>query len=348
MRSWRSFKDGTSSLGSRKGAGTASLPRSPSSARTTPPTIQSIVAKSCYNKVGPDGILVQTLPWTRGFGGSTFDYTFRRDIGLERLRQSGGAPGDNWSSDHELREASFPGAGVAACDPSPRSFTVRAALGQTAERTVTISNPGTRTLKLSAGCSNSHIDVILDQPYVPPNSSTRLHLRYLYAAPMADTARIIVASNAATSPDTILFVVSAGPGTSISLNPSWFSIGQDQAPVSNPVPYDITITNHGPQELLIDSLGSDTKRFSGTQTLKTVAVGASRTSTVAFKPRRLAMWVAIFFSTAIRSRHRTRWGSALDVLGAVPCSNPEPCTSPSAVSIRRMNRVSRCGTTATS
>ena len=241
-----------------------------------------------YAQVNADGeftLRLKVIAFLQG--GSDYAYLFREGRGLEKLMQTWDGASENWVADHELRTVELPGP-VPQCVPSSRSLVVTAPLEVPSEQVIFVANPGAGTLVLTASVSNPHFDVVLDQDYVLPNTKTDLHVRCYYEAAMQDTARIILTSNAASSPDTITIVVNAGNAARISFNPASLYIGDDDMGVlGNPKWYPLMISNHGSATLVIDSVISDNSSFSCLHRITTLAAGASGIDTIVFNPQEI-------------------------------------------------------------
>ena len=265
----------------------------------------------------------RSAPW---FEASYF-YSFERNVGLRALTNHtywGGAHISRMDVSESLREAAFPGPGLAVCDPTQRTLAVTAALGVTSERVVIIKNPGTGTLHLAASCTNPHSDLILDQEYVPAHSNTHLHIRYFYTAIMLDTARIVLSSNAASSPDIITMVVTAGSGTQVSFDPgSLYISDNDMGVLGNPKYYPVTITSTGSMPLVIDSVTSDNRSFSCLHRVKMLAAGTSGADTIVFNAQDIREQAGhlFFYSNSITSPDA--YSVRGYALGAIPTFQPD-------------------------
>jgi photosystem II stability/assembly factor-like uncharacterized protein len=265
----------------------------------------------------------RSAPW---FEASYF-YSFERNVGLRALTNHtswGGAHISYMDVSESLREAAFPGPGLAVCDPTQRTLAVTAALGVTSERVVIIKNPGSGTLHLAASCANPHSDLILDQEYVPAHSNTQLHIRYFYTAIMLDTARIVLSSNAASSPDIITMVVNAGGGTQVSFDPgSLYISDNDMGVLGNPKYYPVTITNTSSMPLVIDSVTSDNRSFSCLHRVKMLAAGTSGADTIVFNAQDIRQQTGhlFFYSNSITSPDA--YSVRGYAIGAVPIFEPD-------------------------
>jgi photosystem II stability/assembly factor-like uncharacterized protein len=258
-----------------------------------------------YGLVDSRGTFVNERDLVPGFNRSHFTYTFRRDVGLIEVNQSGyWSLGGDYEAHSVLRQAEFPGSVSPVCALSSKKLFVSTVLGTTSEYKVNVSNPGSGTLLLRVAVSNPHFSAYLDKSTVPAYSSTTLRIRYLYTTAMHDTARIELISNTINSPDTIMVVVNAGGGTTVAFNPtSLFISDNEMGALRIPRRYPVTITNTGPAALVIDSVGSDNISFTGVHRLVSLAAGASDLDTIEFRPLEIGELKGhiIFYSNSISS-----------------------------------------------
>lgn len=252
-----------------------------------------------------------------------FTYVFKKGIGVESVHRDGLYLLETFTSDLDLLKAAFTGSGAPLCVPSFRRLACGAVLGDTTARVIVVSNPSAWPLHVIASVSNPHVELFLDQGFVPANSSTQLHVRFLYTTALHDTVRIILSSNAASSPDTITLEINAGNGVHISFDPKYLYISNNvEGVLGNPVNYPVSVSNNGPVTLVLDSVVSDSRNFTPLRRLKTLSAGAVAQDSIEFKPLQIGQLYGniLYYSNSVSSPDTVLVG--IFALGAVPQFSP--------------------------
>lgn len=179
------------------------------------------------------------------------------------------------------------GAGIApaiAIDPPAVAFgDVR--VGETAPATVTVSNPGTATLTISALAVSGAPFAIADAApiVIAPGSLAKLTVQFAptSAGPFAGTLEI--ASDATPNPITVA-LTGTGVEPLIAIDPGAVAFGNRRVGVAGPTEL-VTVTNPGTANLTISALAIDAP-FSivGPATPQVVPPGASVAIEIAFVP----------------------------------------------------------------
>ena len=155
-------------------------------------------------------------------------------------------------------------------------------VGEFKDTTVTIANTGNDTLKISNVFSADTI--FSGRPKaltIPPGTSANDTLRFKPSALGAVTGKLIVASNASSSSDTIS-VSGTGMSTLISFNAKTFSFGNVKLGEFKDTT--VTITNTGNDTLRITNITSADTVFSVRPKVLIIAPGVSAKDTLRFKP----------------------------------------------------------------
>ena len=157
-------------------------------------------------------------------------------------------------------------------------------VGQVNDITLSISNVGTDTLKISNITStNAAFSARPTSRTVPPGQSFTDTLRFAPTLLGLVSASVIITSNSSSSPDTIRL---SGTGTVLSalaqLNTKILSFGNVR--VGQPKDTTMTINNTGSDTLRVTSVTSTSAVFSARPAARTVAPGQSFNDTIRFTP----------------------------------------------------------------
>jgi hypothetical protein len=152
------------------------------------------------------------------------------------------------------------------------------------DTTVTITNTGVDTLRISSITSSQAVFTVRPATKnVPPGQSFTDTIRFSPVAQGAASAKILVVSNAPTSPDSII-VSGTGAGATINLAKT-VAIGNVKLTQFKDTT--VTISNGGTDTLKITSITSSQTVFTVRPTAKNIAPGQSFTDTIRFAPTAL-------------------------------------------------------------
>jgi|GEM_PF-491009 len=159
----------------------------------------------------------------------------------------------------------------------------RVALGSFKDTTITITNNGGAVLYISSIASlGNSFSVRTTSASLVPGRSLIDTLRYTPDAIGPVSAKIVLSSNASSSPDTI--VVSGNGFGEAMLHLLTHSISFGNVRVGQSKDTTITITNNGSDTLKISSVAGVTAVFNATPSGHTLLAGQSFTDTLSFSP----------------------------------------------------------------
>ncbi|MDD8017941.1 MAG: choice-of-anchor D domain-containing protein, partial [Bacteroidota bacterium] len=196
-------------------------------------------------------------------------------------------------------------------------------VGHFVDTTVTITNTGTDTLKIS-NISANHPEFAARPTSVkiPPSGSVIDTLRFTPSAVSSFTGWFLVVSNASSSPDTIKVTGTGSPipVPMINLSAMTFDFGTVQ--VGHFVDTTVTITNTGTDTLKISNISANHAEFAARPTLVNIPPSGSLVDTLRFTPSAVSSFTGWFLVVSNASSSPdtikvTGIGSpTLDVLGS--------------------------------